>query len=706
MRVIPICAVLMSVLGMAGPSRATTFVVDATVDDVDVLTGDGLCATAGGDCTLRAAVQEADALPGTDTITIPAGTYVLTIPRGPFDESIPGQGDLDVLDDLIVNGAGADVTVIDANDVDRAFHVFPGVSLAASDLTVRNGNGLFGGGIANSGDTLTLTNVVVTECQSFASGLAGGLYNAGTLVVTGGALTNNSAAEGGAIFMNDGSATLVDTTIAGNHSDRDGGAIKYHAPASSMTLTGCTVSGNTADEHAGAILVSESILTMINSTVSGNQAEGPGGGIYVNGSATLSNVTITGNVTDGGGGGLYVTGFPGDLVVRNSIVAGNLGAADPDCRGTLSSAGHNLIETPCTITGDVTGNVIGVSAGLAPLADNGGPTATHMLLPGSPASSAGNPGVPGSGGNTCEATDQRGVARPQGSRCDIGSVEPSPACADGSVDPGEACDDRNLVAGDCCDATCQAEPAGNSCPDDGSDCTGDVCGGGGVCTHPSVAAGTPCAADASECTGDACDGAGTCAHPPVTAGTPCSADASVCTDDVCDGAGACAHAPALNLVCASALAGSSRIALKVAARSALRWTMKGADAVTTSDFGAPLATTGFTLCVIDDVSGTPRLAVDTSIPSGTACQGCWVTRSNGFRFRSADRSLVTKLRAGAPGRSRFQVGAKAPTLAVPPLPLVTPVRVRLHRNDAPTCWESVFSTASRSDTGRFKAKGD
>ena len=60
---------------------------------------------------------------------------------------------------------------------------------------------------------------------------------------------------------------------------------------------------------------------------------------------------------------------------------------------------------------------------LGPLQDNGGPTFTHALLAGSPAIDARNPAAPGSGGNACEATDQRGVARPQGAACDIGAFE-------------------------------------------------------------------------------------------------------------------------------------------------------------------------------------------------------------------------------------------------------------------------------------------
>jgi hypothetical protein len=113
--------------------------------------------------------------------------------------------------------------------------------------------------------------------------------------------------------------------------------------------------------------------------------------------------------------------------LRNSIVAGNLdqSAHAPDCLGMVMSQGCNLIQSAagCTISGASTGNIHGLSARLGPLADNGGFSPTHALLPGSPAVDAGNPLLPGSGGNSCEAVDQRGVTRPQRVACDMGAYE-------------------------------------------------------------------------------------------------------------------------------------------------------------------------------------------------------------------------------------------------------------------------------------------
>src|SRR3989337_982403 len=122
-------------------------------------------------------------------------------------------------------------------------------------------------------------------------------------------------------------------------------------------------------------------------------------------------------------------GQPAVLLFRKTIVAGNTASeVGPDCSGTIGSSGYNLVGSTsgCTITGDTTGNLTGVDPLLSPLQDNGGPTLTHPLLPGSPAIAAGNPATPGSGGNACEATDQRGVVRPQFAACDMGAFELEP----------------------------------------------------------------------------------------------------------------------------------------------------------------------------------------------------------------------------------------------------------------------------------------
>jgi len=118
--------------------EATPFTVNSTVDAVDANIGDGLCeTTTPGECTLRAAVQESNALEGVNTITVPAESYTLSIVG--VGENAAATGDLNVSGSLAITGASASTTIIDANSLDRAFHVLPGATLDLSNMTIWNG---------------------------------------------------------------------------------------------------------------------------------------------------------------------------------------------------------------------------------------------------------------------------------------------------------------------------------------------------------------------------------------------------------------------------------------------------------------------------------------------------------------------------------------------------------------------------------------
>src|SRR5262249_44154801 len=216
---------------------------------------------------------------------------------------------------------------------------------------------------------------------------------------------------------------------------------------------------------------------------------------------------------------------PGTITVSNSIVG--------SCFGPIISGGYNLVQGACSLSGDPTGNLLGVDPLLGPLQNNGGPTPTRM--PGGPALNAANPAAPGSGGGACEAVDQRGVARPIGGRRDMGAgatpgggggpdagggggdgtrarraargadrAAPGGGRGSGIVPAGEQCDDGNGAGGDCGGATCQFDAAGTPCADDGNQCTADSCNATGTCTHPPASG--PCD-DGNPCTtGDTCSG--------------------------------------------------------------------------------------------------------------------------------------------------------------------------------------------------------
>ncbi|WP_405810764.1 CSLREA domain-containing protein [Streptomyces sp. NBC_00210] len=379
----------------AGP---TGFTVDTTSDAVDADPSDGLCRTATGTCSLRAAVMAANARPGS-TITLPAGRYRLTIPPNPLlvvgSHPDPSTGDLNVNAPTTILGAGTRATVIDANRIDRAFRMRADTRL--SDLTIT-------GGVAKQRE------VPITDTGG------GGIANDKNMTLRRVAVTRNSAGYGGGVF---------------------------NTPDSHLNLIESTVSGNIAGE-AGGIRFDDS-GTVINSTIADNHVTDPGdrpgslggygGGVDIRGLGTVEflNSTITGNSSTHGGGGIniapaYLDSLPapirdildlplGHLTLQNSIVAGNAGeGTSGDCEkafADIASHGHNMDgDGSCHLT--AAGDLPSRTPLVGPLADNGGPTDTSALLQGSPAFDA---------AAHCPATDQRGITRPQGAACDIGAYE-------------------------------------------------------------------------------------------------------------------------------------------------------------------------------------------------------------------------------------------------------------------------------------------
>ncbi len=405
------------------------YVIDTTADAGDVDPGDGACDDGAGTCSLRAAIMEANALPGAHAISLPAGTYILTIPG--TGEDAAASGDLDITGDLTIDGAGADSSIIDANGIDRVFQVLPGMTVKMDGVTVRNGNLRGpGGGISNRG-AITLTNSVVTDSTG---GHGGGIFNNGTMTLTDSTVSDSSGdggvyssadGLGGGIF-NNGTMTVNRSTVSGNTAPGvywfpvGGGGI--FNSRGTMTLTHSTVSGNTAG--TGVVNLNGS-LTVQNSTISGNTGNtGYGGGGLINfsfhGHATtsVSSSTIAENTNLAGRGHAIAVAFSpaGSLTVKNSILAGPTAGAGGDCYGGVTSLGHNLAsDNSCGLSGS--GDLNNTNPLLGPLADDGGPTETHPLLSGSPAIDA----VPLA--SCAVSTDQRGVARPQGSACDIGAYE-------------------------------------------------------------------------------------------------------------------------------------------------------------------------------------------------------------------------------------------------------------------------------------------
>jgi CSLREA domain-containing protein len=298
-------------------SLPANFTVDSTADAVDANPGDGVCASGPGECTLRAAIMETNALPAADIITLPAGTYLLTLAGAGEDAAF--TGDLDITGNLTINGAGANTTIIDADGIDRVLHVSESINVNLSDVTIKNGmivNDL-GGGIYNNYGTLTLTNSTVSNNTSPWSG--GGIYNNyGTLTLTNSTVSNNMSSAsvgGGGIYSHYGALTLTNSTVSDNMSSEFGGGI--YSQYGTLTLDNSMVSGNIG-ESGGGIFNEDGAVILNNSTVSGNT----GGGIvnYGNDSTlTLNKSTIRANTAAEGGG----ISNSGTVTLTDSIVGDN-----------------------------------------------------------------------------------------------------------------------------------------------------------------------------------------------------------------------------------------------------------------------------------------------------------------------------------------------------------------------------------------------
>ncbi len=375
-------------------ARAAVIAVTTTADELN----------ADGDCSLREALLAANtdgsvdacaAGSGADTISLPAGTFLYT-----------SAAELSISHDLTLIGAGPLSTVIDAGNLARGL-VVSSSDVSISQLTVRRGNSIAAGSAVyvGPGANVTLQSVRLTDVPTAASF---------------------------ALFVFNGStATLLDSRVAGNQS---GGV--YVQAGGTLVVRRSSITGNSVAGD-GAGMITSGTTTLVNVTVSGNSAGGLGGGVISSGVTNLDNVTISNNTSGTGGvfgqgGGLFINA--GTVTARNTLIGDNvdlISSFTPDCYGTLTSAGHNLIEDllGCTITGDTTGNLTGMDPMLGALANNGGGTFTQPLLTGSPAIDGGDPGGCLDDAGATLTTDQRGFVRPvdslgvPGSLCDIGAYE-------------------------------------------------------------------------------------------------------------------------------------------------------------------------------------------------------------------------------------------------------------------------------------------
>jgi uncharacterized repeat protein (TIGR01451 family)/CSLREA domain-containing protein len=380
-RCVVLALALLLALPGAVPARAVGFFsVNSTLDERDANPGDGICSsTPSSKCTLRAAIQEANASAGVpDTINLPAGVYTLT--RVGANEDAALTGDLDITYNsggVYIYGSSLDQVIIDGGGIDRVFEVCCQTNLLhMEDLTIRNGR-LQPGRL--------------------------GFYNHGH----------------GAGIHNHGIVELKNVTISGNTVDNSGSTNTWGGGG---ITNGCGLAPVPGRQTCA--LHAHGDMTLDNVTISGNRVigAGKGGGIENGATLRLTNVTIANNSApaNNGGGISNNNTTEGITSLRNTIIANSLSGGN--CLGSFSSLGYNISSDGSCAFG-ASGDHNSIDPQLGPLGDYGGSTATHPLL--------GGPAIDGGTAANALASDQRGVARQDGNldgvaRYDIGAYELEP----------------------------------------------------------------------------------------------------------------------------------------------------------------------------------------------------------------------------------------------------------------------------------------
>ena len=381
-----------------------------------------------GQCTLRDAIKAAN----TDAVVqgCAAGSGADTI-----NFSLSGQillpTPIVINSDVTINGTGVTLKPSATSHYSALYiGIGSGTQVTISGVTFQ-GNGLAtvqGAAILHYGaGTLTIQNSVFSGNVTTSAG--GALYNdGGDLVIKSSTFTGNRAGgRGGAIFMYSGNLSIDASTLSGNQSTTDGGAIAFYqdgGTTGALTITNSTLSGNSAGSVGGGIFMAKTLASSItNSTISGNTATSAGGGVVLISSAPLriGNSTVSGNTAGLSGGGILIYTTTGTLNLVSTIVANNTAESAGDIFGAAGASvngTNSLVQTTSgfSFTTNVN-NITGQNPLLGPLANNGGPTLTQALLPGSPAIDKGsNP--------QALAFDQRGTpfARSNG-QTDIGAFE-------------------------------------------------------------------------------------------------------------------------------------------------------------------------------------------------------------------------------------------------------------------------------------------
>ena len=368
----------------AGP-----FNVNTPVDTHDASAGNGACADSGGNCSLRAAIEEANTSGTPTTINVPAGTFNVSL------------GELSVAPNggrtITISGAGAANTIINQTDgTNRVFNIdwnsAGSTNVTISGVTIQGGHdiadtfggaGILAGSVSSTPvDNLSLSNCVITNNHSgTATSTArpgGGVQMAGgNLTVTNCTFSNNSAgaSEGGAIRFNysggSGVLSISGSTFSNNSVNNatvyeiPGGAISIVSTAglthniNTSTFTGNSATGtSTGNVGGGAIhFVGGGTLNVTGSAFVNNSATGTGGGLggafYIqSGSANISLSRIVGNTATTSGGGVY-NAAGATTTAQNDWWGCNYGpgAGGAGCSGTPNGVSTGVTSSPWLVLG-------------------------------------------------------------------------------------------------------------------------------------------------------------------------------------------------------------------------------------------------------------------------------------------------------------------------------------------------------------------
>ncbi|MBL9115081.1 MAG: hypothetical protein JNJ83_08735 [Verrucomicrobiaceae bacterium] len=414
-----------------GVNLLSSLVNSGLVDDANVTVGAPLLAPLGN---YGGPTPTRPPLPGSPAIDAASGTAFTADQRGfPIAD---GDGNGSVLPDIGAAEANAPNVVTNTNDsglgslrqvvADAAAQLGPdgilfhatltgGILTLSSEIVLASsvtidasslaggmtisGNNATRHFTVNSGQTVTLKNLILTGGSTPSASNGGAILNNGTLTVQGCTLHGNTATAGGAAIFNSATLTVSTSTLSNNTATGNGGAIQT-AVGTTTTLAQCTLTGNSCGTGGNA-----------------------GGAIRNDGALALTHCTVSGNISGGSAGGIFAGGTA--ITLTNCIVAENTATlSGTDLRGpTLTTyVGANIVPSVGGIGGVAGPPAITAAPQLAPLGDYGGPTQTMALLPTSPARNAAavlSPAI---------TTDQRGfpiVGTPDIGAYEAGTLNPN-----------------------------------------------------------------------------------------------------------------------------------------------------------------------------------------------------------------------------------------------------------------------------------------